>query len=130
MENDVRETKAAVLQAVQTTIRRTVPGGSNADDVENLSKLCVMALVPTGEEDARDLCSKLSDQVITFVVARIRELETNPAMQNMVKLLLLEWCFRNDYLEEDWQWEWVSPSSGRAHFNGRVPLDQIPLPRP
>jgi hypothetical protein len=130
MESEARVAKSAVLGAVAAAVRRMMPGEAQAADVEGVSALCAMALVPTGEEDPRAICSGLSDRVVTFFVSRMDELSSNPTVGPIAKILMIEWLWRNDFLLEDWIWEWTGESSGTARFNERVPLSQIPLPRP
>jgi hypothetical protein len=103
-------------------------GGLDPGEADALSQLLMMAFVPTGKEDPRDLLSRMSDGFVDHVVSRLDEVR-NPVVGQISQFFLIEWCYRNGYLNGDWIWKWEGPKRGDLHYNPRVPLSMVPLPK-
>jgi hypothetical protein len=103
-------------------------GGLEASEMEALSQLLMMAFVPTGQENPRELLSRMSDGFVNHVVSRLDEAKKNPVVGQISQFFLIEWCYRNGHLNGDWMWKWEGAKKGDLHYNPRVPLSMIPLP--
>lgn len=120
----------AVKQILIRLLQEAVPAGALTEpEINALSGMCVMAIAATGTEDPRALASQVSNPVLDHIVSRLPELQSHKLMGPVSQLLLIEWCYRNDYLNDDWMWEWTGPTTGQAHISPKIPLDQVPLPQ-
>ena len=104
-------------------------GGLGAEEVDALSQLLMMTFVPTGQENPRDLLSRMSDDFVNHVVSRLEKAKENPVVAQISQFFLIEWCYRNGHLNGDWIWEWEGVKKGDLHYNPRVPLSMISLPK-
>jgi len=84
-----------------------------------------MVTVPTGDEDLKSLVRPLPDIIINSVVVASKVSITNPILGRLVKIFYIEWCFRHAKLEEDWRWEWKSPTEGKLHYKPSEPLEGV-----
>lgn len=98
-------------------------------ETESLIALCLMNFGSVGTENPRLLCSNLSDTLLDHIISHLNEIkENNQVFKSIIQILIIEWCYRNDYLEEDWKWEWTEPTVGQLHYRSKIPLNCIPLP--
>ncbi|KKL10733.1 hypothetical protein LCGC14_2552880 [marine sediment metagenome] len=104
-------------------------GGLKAEEVDALSQLFMMAFVPTGQENPRVLLSQMSDDFVNHVVSRLEEAKKNPIVGQIGQFFLIEWCYRNGHLNGDWMWKWEGIKRGDLHYNPRIPLSMLQLPK-
>ena len=117
-----------IKELIQLVIRGILPAGNiNAQDVDLVTRLCMMAAVPTGEENPRELLREMSNAVVSAFAVNIEKVQKNPMSAPVAQLFFMEWCFRNEYLNDDWKWEWDSESEGHVSYNPKEPLDKLLL---
>jgi len=111
-------------------ISQLVPEGSEASagEVEALTSVCMMGVHRRGDEDPRAELRKVSAPIIEHLVKNLKRAASNRALAKVSQFFVIEWCWRNDYLEEDWRWEWVNKHEGQLHFRPRIPLEMVPIP--
>lgn len=103
-------------------------GSSSAEEVQAVTSVCMMGVFRTGSEDPRAELRKVSDPLILHLVKNLHRARESKPLAKVSQFFLIEWCFRNGYLEEDWRWEWVSRDEGRMHVKPTMPLEMIPVP--
>jgi hypothetical protein len=126
---DRRKQAAALGNMLKAAIEYSIPGIDFSDiDMDNLTQLCAMSTVPTGDEDPKTLIRPLSDLIVNSIVIAAKTSITNPILGRLVKIFYIEWCFRHGKLEEDWRWEWKGPTQGDMHFRPKEPLEELKVP--
>ncbi len=103
-------------------------GGGTSDEVEAVTAVCTMGVFRRGTEDPRALLRRVSDPLILHLVKNLAKAKESKPLAKVSQFFLIEWCYRNGYLEEDWRWEWVNPNEGRMHIKPTMPLEMIPIP--
>lgn len=123
--------QGALTRALTSAVEDLRPKNSKMGEgeMEALMKLFTMAFVPTGEEDPRALLAKMSDGLVEHIAARLEETRKNPVVAQICQFFLIEWCYRNGYLNGDWIWSWSGIKQGQLHYEPRIPLSTVPLPR-
>ena len=111
---------------LKEAIKCSLPG----IDIDNmamdyLAQLCAMSTVPTGDEDPKALMRPLPNIIIDAVVTSAKTSISNPILNRLVQIFCVEWCFRHDYLYEDWRWEWNNALEGQIHYHAKKPLNEI-----
>lgn len=109
-----------------------IPKTSSAPTNENQSigNLVSLFLAPSLQSDPRSIMRSMSDNLVEHIVLNRGSIPNHPMMKMIFQLFLIEWCYRNDYMEEDWKWEWNKDGkNGEALINPRIPMNQIPLPQ-
>jgi hypothetical protein len=128
MSKDIRQSLEPTFRAA---IKEALDHGSTKateQDIQLMVELCMMAAASTGKEQPRDLLKLASDDLVEQMVKRIPTVKSNRLIAPICQFFVLEWCFRNSHLEEDWTWLWDSPNEGHVSYRSKIPLDQIPLP--
>lgn len=103
-------------------------GPTSSEEVEAVTSVCIMGVFRNGTEDPRAQLRKVSDPLILHLVKNLSKAKESKPLAKVSQFFLMEWCFRNGYLEEDWRWEWVTPNEGKMHFKPTMPLEMIPIP--
>jgi hypothetical protein len=121
----------SIMNVLKTMISRMVPKNNKVSDVEidSLMQICVMGILPTGDEEPRELMRRLSDNVLDHLISHLQAIKQSPIVGKIGQFFLIEWCYRNDYLNGDWKWQWDSPNEGHVSFDPKIPLDQVVLPK-
>lgn len=105
--------------------------GGGAPESEAVVKMFMFGFSRTGEEDPKALAREIQGPLLEHLVKNMSRLSS--AMPNLAKvgqILVIEWCWRNDYLLEDWKWVWRGKDGGDIMCLPRVPLSMIPIPKP
>lgn len=97
-------------------------------EIEALTNLVSMSVGVTGKEDPHDYMRSISTPLINFLVENIEQFKDSPQMKSLTQLFLIEWCYRNGHLSEDWKWVWKDPKNGEAKFLPNKPMDSIEFP--
>jgi hypothetical protein len=120
----------STIQVLRNTIKRIIPDDSPVPsaEVDALTQLCVMSMIPTGKEDPKALMRTISESIIDHLMSKFAELSVDPVVGKIAQFFLIEWCYRNDHLNGDWAWRWDSPNEGHVSYNSKVPLEEIALP--
>ena len=123
--------KSALGNMLRSAVRELGDGGNGLDDVETeaVAQLCMMAFIPTGEEDPRELLRQMSDRLVDHVVTQLEKVKGHPVVGKICQFFLIEWCYRNGHLNGDWIWQWDGPGQGKLHYDPKVPLSMIALPQ-
>lgn len=130
MENSKAAVQSSLVNVIRHITKRLTPKEDKITTVEidALSQLCIMGVMPSGEEEPRKLLSQLSDPLLDHLISHLNVMKANPITGKICQFFLVEWCYRNGYLTDDWIWQWDNPNEGHVAYNSRVPLDQIALP--
>jgi hypothetical protein len=120
----------SVINILKAMLTRLVPQNTKVSDVEvdSLMQICVMGMIPTGDEEPRELMRRLSDNMLDHLISHLQVIKQNPIIGKIGQFFLIEWCYRNDYLNGDWKWYWDNPNEGHVSFDPKIPLDQVVLP--
>lgn len=107
-----------------------MPGDSpvSGDEMEALLNLCMLGVSRTGSEDPKSMVRKLSDPLLEHALKHVAKNRADRVFVPISQILLIEWCWRNDYLREDWHWRWEDAGGGQMKYNPRIPLDMVPVP--
>lgn len=119
---------SVVSEAVSVLVRESMPDQSVSGEVEAVLGLCMLGVHRTGSEDPRRMAAAVSGKLLEHLVRNVKRMRAVPAMGMAAQFLVLEWCFRNGHLEEDWRWEWEGTDGGKIHFRARIPLESIAIP--
>ncbi len=119
-----------MAEVAENMIAQLVPEGTKTDpdEMKAVTAVCMMGVYRTGSEDPRAMLRAVSGPMIEHLTKNLRRARENRALAKVSQFFLIEWCFRNGYLEEDWRWEWVTRDEGRMHFRSTMPLEMIPIP--
>lgn len=119
-----------MAEVAKNMIAQMVPEGEKADpaEVEAVTAICMMGVYRNGTEDPKAVLRAVSDPLIEHLVRGLKKARENRSLAKVSQFFLMEWCFRNGYMEEDWRWEWVTKDEGRIVFKMRMPLEMIPIP--
>lgn len=120
----------SIIQVLRNTIKNIIPEDSPipSEEIDALSQLCMMSMVPTGEEDPKALMRAVSDPVLQHFITKFKEFRSNPVIGKIAQFFLIEWCYRNDHLNGDWAWKWDNLNEGKVSYDSKIPLGEIPLP--
>ena len=121
------------MDSVLNLTKHLIPKNANVPTKEgdSIASLLKMFLAPSKNENPRDMMRGMSDALIEHLVTNRDKMPDHPMMKMMFQLFLLEWCYRNDYMLQDWEWEWnADGKSGQAKVDLRIPFNQIQLPNP
>lgn len=107
-------------------------GGPTASrqETEAVIQVFLFGFVRTGSENPKSMMGPITDQLLEHLVKNLPSLSSVPNLAKVGQFFLIEWCWRNGHLLEDWRWEWRDRNSGDLRFLPRVPLSMIPIPRP
>lgn len=119
-----------MTEVTRRLIEQLVPEGSaeSPAEIEAVASLCMMGVYRTGSEDPRSTLRSISDPLLLHLVKSLRKARDNRALAKVSQFFLIEWCYRNGYLEEDWRWEWKGANEGELHYRASIPLDMVPVP--
>ncbi len=119
-----------VATVAKNMVAQMVPPGEKADpaEIEAVTSVCMMGVYRDGTEDPRAELRRVSDPLIEHLVRGLKKARENKSLAKVSQFFLMEWCFRNGYMDADWRWEWTSKDEGRIVFSMRVPLEMIPIP--
>ncbi len=121
-------------EIMKSAISGALSGGGRSllrkEEGEALASLCMMPVHRTGDENPREMLRCLSDPLLEHLVKNVESMKSNPALGRVGQFFVIEWCFRNDHLTEDWKWEWETKDRGKLNYSPRIPLEMVPLPRP
>jgi hypothetical protein len=120
-EPRIPDLKQMIQYAVQSVLQTDVA----SSDMDLITRLCVMAAVPTGEENPHELLRRISDNVINAFATNLDTLQKNPMSAPVAQLFFMEWCFRRGYLNADWRWEWDTADEGHVSYSSKEPLEQL-----
>lgn len=122
-----------MMDAVLNLTKQLIPKNANVPTQEgdSIASLLRLFLSPRLDSNPHDIMRGMSDNLVEHIIINREKIPDHPMMKMIFQLFLFEWCFRNDYMLEDWKWEWdLNGKSGKAKLNPRVPLSQIQLPNP
>lgn len=121
----------SIMNVLKTMIAKLIPKNDKVADIEidALMQICVMGLLPTGDEEPRELMRRLSDNILNHLICHLQAIQQNPIIGKIGQFFLIEWCYRNDNLNGDWKWQWDGPNEGHVSFDPKIPLDQVVLPK-
>jgi len=121
----------SIINVLKAMIAKLVPKDTTLPDVEvdALMQICVMGMMPIGDEEPRELMRRLSDNMLDHLISHLNIIKQNPIIGKIGQFFLIEWCYRNDHLNGDWRWDWDNPNEGHVSFDPKIPLDQIVLPK-
>lgn len=114
-----------INQIVKHAMQGVMPKSISASDTDLITKLCVMASIPTGKEDHRELLRGMSDDTINLFISNLESVKKNPIGAPVAQFFLLEWCWRNDHFYADWKWEWDNVTEGHASYNSKEPFEKL-----
>lgn len=119
----------SVLNILKSMITKLTPKNTSSPEVDALMQICVMGILPTGDENPKELMRTLSDPMLDHLISNLNMIQKNPITGKIGQFFLIEWCYRNDHLNEDWRWDWDSSNEGHMSFDPKIPLDQVVLPK-
>lgn len=131
MENaKIDAVRSSIVQILRNTIKGIVPADSPVPikEVDALAQLCMMSIVPTGEEDPKEFLRSISDSILEHFMVKFDEFQENPVLGKIAQFFLIEWCHRQGHLNGDWAWRWDTPSEGRVSYSAKIPLEEVELP--
>jgi len=129
-DSKVNVVRDSIVQILRNTIKGIVPDDSPVPvkEVDALAQLCMMSIVPTGEENPKEFLRIVSDPILKHFMVKFEEFKKSPVLGKVADFFLIEWCHRQGHLNGDWAWKWDTPSEGRVSYDAKIPLDEIKLP--
>jgi hypothetical protein len=120
-----RDTKATVVSTLRAALDGMLPRGSAADsEIDAIAQICVMGMIPTGEEDPKEILGSVSDETIAKMASGIKLFGRNPVIGKVAQFFIVEWGLRNGHVEE-WRWTWDGPSEGRMSYRPSKSLNEL-----
>jgi len=86
------------------------------EEINALAQLCLMGMMPIGDEDPKAMVRLLSDSLLEYLVSSEDTTEEANMLKKLFQFFKVEQRYRNGELEEDWQWEWNEGLSGQIRF--------------
>ncbi len=119
-----------MAEVAKNMIAQLVPEGTTANpaEIEAVTAVCMMGVYRAGTEDPKAMLRPVSDPLIEHLVKSLGKARENRSLAKVSQFFLMEWCFRNGYMEDDWRWEWADKNEGRIVYRMRLPLEMIPIP--
>jgi len=115
-----------IKMMIQQAIQSVLPAGTTSSaDADLVTRVCVMAAIPTGEEDPKELLRSMSDGLIVSFATNLDRLQSNPVSAPVAQLFFMEWCWRQGHLNEDWKWEWDTTDEGHVSYSSKESLDEL-----
>lgn len=107
-------------------------GGPEASrhETEAVVQVFLFGFVRSGCENPKSMMGPISDALLEHLVKNLGAVSSIPNLAKVGQFFIMEWCWRNGHLVEDWRWEWKDKNSGDLKFLPRVPLSMIPIPKP
>ncbi len=125
MDNKKRKLIKTAEETLDETIKNSISGTNmTSEDVSSITKLCTMSAFPEGNEDLKTIVRKLSNKFIDDMMSKFQSMISDPILAPISQFILIEWCYRHDYLNDDWRWEWNSKNEGVLNFSSKISLDQ------
>jgi hypothetical protein len=121
----VKEESFDPKSMIKYAIHSVLPQTANSKDADLVVRLCIMAAVPTGEENPRDLLREMSDSIVNAFVSNMETIQKNPVSAPVSQFFFLEWCWRNDHFNADWKWEWDASNEGHVSYNPKEPIEKL-----
>jgi hypothetical protein len=118
----------SILNILKSMISKLTPAGTPNTEIDALMQICVMGMIPTGDEKPKELMRSISDKMLDHLISNMNMIQSNPITGKVGQFFLIEWCYRNEHLYNDWTWVWDSANEGRMSFDPKIPLDQLVLP--
>lgn len=120
-----KEVKSTVVTTLRHALEGVLPSGSATDsEVDAIAQICVMGMVPTGDEDPKAIIEGVSDETIAKIACRIKSFGRNPVIGRVAQFFVVEWGLRNGHVEE-WRWTWDGPAEGRMTYRPSKPLNEL-----
>lgn len=95
--------------------------------LDSLTSLCLMSVNPTGNENPKELCSKISNEFLDVIILNKEKFLLNPTTKKILPILVIEWCYRKNHLLSDWKWEWKG-KQGELKYLSNIPIEKIEFP--
>jgi len=114
-----------VKSIIKYAIQSILPNTTDSKDADLVTRLCIMAAVPTGEEDPHEILRLMSDDVVFKFTSNLEEIQKNPISAPIAQFFFMEWCWRNDHLNADWRWIWDSTNEGHLSYSSKKPLEEL-----
>ncbi len=83
-----------------------------------------MGIVPSGDEDPREILGRISDATLARVVGCLARLARHPAVMAVAQFFVVEWSVRTGRVDE-WSWSWDGPSEGRMTYRPARPIGEL-----
>jgi hypothetical protein len=125
MQSIPENSKFDINSIVKYAIGNFLPKTAESHDADLVARLCVMAAVPTGEENPHDLLRSMSDDVIFSFVSNLEIAQKNPVSAPVIQFFFMEWCWRQGHLNADWKWEWDAMNEGHVSYSSKEPLENL-----
>lgn len=119
-ENEGQSMKDALRHLVTS-----VSGTHVEEDLDSIVKLCIMASIPTGEENPREIMRSISYDMLKVLVKQYKLLTQNPLISPVYQFFLLEFCYREGHFVQDWKWQWEDARNGNASYDSDRPIEEI-----
>ena len=123
-------TSVLFMEMARKSILESIPKDTNIspEEIDYVIGVCMLGVYRTGNENPKAMLGIVSNELIEHMVKHLQKAKEHKDLAKGMQFFLLEWCWRNDYLNEDWRWEWINQNEGKIHFNARLPLEMIPIP--
>lgn len=127
-KSDYSDIRKTIIQSIVLKLLKqsTSLGDFKDTEVAALTKLYMIGSnIISGDENPRECMREISDQFLNYIIKHKKEISI---MEKIGSFFVIEWCFRNNYLNEDWKWEWQSSDEGKLHYNPKIPISEITFP--
>jgi hypothetical protein len=120
-----KESNSTIVSAIKSALTKILPkDSSESREVDALSQICVMGVVPNGDEDPTGMMKLISDKTLNKIASDIKSISRNPVIGRVSQFFVVEWGLRNGYIEE-WRWTWDGPTEGHMSYRPNRPLNEI-----
>lgn len=119
------ETKATIISTLKSALDGIFPKGSAKDsEIDAIAQICVMGMVPTGEENPKKILELVSNETITKMASQVKTFGKHPVIGRVAQFFVIEWGLRNGHIEE-WRWVWDGPNEGRMSYRPSKPINEL-----
>lgn len=94
-------------------------------DWDVVEKLLDLAIVPNGQEDPHDWLRSMSSKALDQLFTHLDALQSHNTFRMVSQFFLIEWSYRNEYLDADWKWVWDTRRDGHVRYKSKFSLDSL-----
>jgi hypothetical protein len=114
-----------LVQSMKFSISKNLIEGTPVEDFNSIESLCEMRVFPTGKEDPKAIVRRMTNRSLSGLVSQYKQNSGNPIFAPVYSFFFMEWCYRQDYLKNDWSWEWNTEKEGEIRYLSELSIDQL-----
>lgn len=122
----IRSNKLQAKEQCLSFVRQVIPNANfESRDWDSIEKLLSLATCPSGREEPHMWLRSMSSQALDQLYCKLESFQKHQTFQMVSQFFLIEWCYRNEYLDSDWKWVWDTNRDGHVKYKSKFSLDSL-----